>query len=101
MVLYLFSGVLGWFVSPVLGVIGIVVMIVYHALTSEGVRRGAAAPPRGAPLTAGGPVPPGMGGRAGGRCGAVPGRRARTLGHHECPVHDAAPRRGELRLAPA
>lgn len=39
MVLYLFSGVLGWFVSPVLGVIGIVVMIVFHALTSEGVRR--------------------------------------------------------------
>ncbi|WP_446216469.1 TMEM175 family protein [Micromonospora sp. IBHARD004] len=39
MVLYLFSGALGWFVSPVLGVIGIVVMIVFHALTSEGVRR--------------------------------------------------------------
>ncbi|RZU77652.1 uncharacterized protein DUF1211 [Micromonospora kangleipakensis] len=39
MVLYLFSGALGWFVSPVLGVIGIVIMIVFHALTSEGVRR--------------------------------------------------------------
>lgn len=39
MVLYLFSGALGWFVSPLVGVIGIVVMIVYHALTSEGVRR--------------------------------------------------------------
>ncbi|WP_200216076.1 hypothetical protein [Micromonospora coerulea] len=37
--LYLFSGALGWFVSPLLGVIGIVVMILYHALTSEGVRR--------------------------------------------------------------
>lgn len=40
MALYLLSGALGWFVSPVLGVIGIVVMIAYHALTSEGVRRG-------------------------------------------------------------
>ena len=40
MVLYLVSGAVGWFVSPVIGAIGIVVMIVYHALTSEGVRRG-------------------------------------------------------------
>ncbi|GAA4579839.1 TMEM175 family protein [Micromonospora coerulea] len=39
MLLYLFSGALGWFVSPLLGLIGIVVMILYHALTSEGVRR--------------------------------------------------------------
>ncbi|MBM0228076.1 MULTISPECIES: TMEM175 family protein [Micromonospora] len=58
---------------------------------------GSAAPP----LTAGGPVPPALGDRAGGRCGAVPGGRARTLGLHERPVHDAAPRRGQLRLAPA
>jgi uncharacterized membrane protein len=40
MALYLASGALGWLVSPVLGVIGIGVMIFFHALTSEGVRRG-------------------------------------------------------------
>ncbi|MFG2058902.1 TMEM175 family protein [Micromonospora sp. NPDC048930] len=39
MALYLISGALGWLVSPVLGLVGIGVMIVYHALTSEGVRR--------------------------------------------------------------
>ncbi|MFE9692859.1 hypothetical protein [Micromonospora sp. NPDC005806] len=31
---------LGWVVSPAFGLIGIGVMIVYYALTSEGVRRG-------------------------------------------------------------
>ena len=40
MTLYLASGALGWLVSPVLGVIGIGVMVFFHALTSEGVRRG-------------------------------------------------------------
>jgi uncharacterized membrane protein len=40
LLLYGLSGVLGWFVSPVVGLIGIVTMIVYHALTSEGLREG-------------------------------------------------------------
>ncbi|MEV4714982.1 TMEM175 family protein [Micromonospora sp. NPDC049374] len=42
MALYLTSAALGWFVSPVIGLIGIGVMIFFHALTSEGVRRGRA-----------------------------------------------------------
>ncbi|GAB3934092.1 TMEM175 family protein [Micromonospora vulcania] len=40
LVLYGFSGLLGWFVDPLLGLIGIIVMIVYHAVTSEGLRAG-------------------------------------------------------------
>ncbi|GGO27573.1 TMEM175 family protein [Micromonospora parathelypteridis] len=39
LVLYGLSGLLGWFVNPVLGLIGIIVMIAYHAVTSEGLRR--------------------------------------------------------------
>ena len=40
MAVYLLTGLLGWLVSPVLGLVGIGVMIAYHALTIEGVRRG-------------------------------------------------------------
>ncbi|WP_433124304.1 TMEM175 family protein [Micromonospora sp. CA-240977] len=39
LVLYALSGLLGWFVNPLLGLVGIIVMIVYHAVTSEGLRR--------------------------------------------------------------
>ncbi|MET8348470.1 MULTISPECIES: TMEM175 family protein [unclassified Micromonospora] len=39
LVLYGLSGLLGWFVNPMLGLIGVIVMIVYHAFTSEGLRR--------------------------------------------------------------
>ncbi|MFC4019968.1 TMEM175 family protein [Micromonospora sp. GCM10011542] len=40
LVLYGLSGLLGWFVDPILGLVGIIVMIVYHAVTSEGLRGG-------------------------------------------------------------
>ncbi|MFE9188384.1 TMEM175 family protein [Micromonospora sp. NPDC007208] len=39
LVLYGLSGLLGWFVSPLLGLIGVIVMITYHAVTSEGLPR--------------------------------------------------------------
>ncbi|MEU8258069.1 TMEM175 family protein [Micromonospora inaquosa] len=39
LILYGLSGLLGWFVSPVLGLIGVIVMIAYHAVTSEGLPR--------------------------------------------------------------
>ncbi|MFI6243510.1 TMEM175 family protein [Micromonospora sp. NPDC050795] len=39
LILYGLSGLLGWFVSPVLGLIGVIVMITYHAITSEGLPR--------------------------------------------------------------
>jgi uncharacterized membrane protein len=38
-VLYGLSGVVGWFVDPGVGAAVFVVMIVYHAMTSEGVRK--------------------------------------------------------------
>ncbi|MET0416348.1 MAG: TMEM175 family protein [Actinoplanes sp.] len=38
--LYGLTGVLGWVVNPVLGLLGIIVMIIYHGVTSEGVRPG-------------------------------------------------------------
>ncbi|KAB1927951.1 DUF1211 domain-containing protein [Micromonospora sp. ALFpr18c] len=46
LVLYGLAGLLGWFVNPVLGLIGIVVMIVYHGVTSEGIRPGLLHRPR-------------------------------------------------------
>ncbi|MHA4947408.1 TMEM175 family protein [Micromonospora sp. SD19] len=39
LILYGLSGLLGWFVSPVLGLIGVIAMIAYHAVTSEGLPR--------------------------------------------------------------
>lgn len=39
LILYGLSGLLGWFVSPLLGLIGVIVMITYHAVTSEGLPR--------------------------------------------------------------
>ncbi|MGC4847011.1 TMEM175 family protein [Micromonospora sp. DT15] len=39
LILYGLSGLLGWFVSPVLGLIGVIIMITYHAITSEGLPR--------------------------------------------------------------
>ncbi|MEO3770698.1 TMEM175 family protein [Micromonospora sp. B9E7] len=39
LILYGLSGLLGWFVNPVLGLIGVIVMITYHAVTSEGLPR--------------------------------------------------------------
>jgi uncharacterized membrane protein len=39
-VLYAISGLAGWFITPVAGLICIVIMIVYHAVTSEGLRDG-------------------------------------------------------------
>jgi uncharacterized membrane protein len=40
LILYGLSGVLGWIVNPFLGLIGIIVMIIYHGLTSEGLPPG-------------------------------------------------------------
>ncbi|MFB9851140.1 hypothetical protein ACFFMR_12175 [Micromonospora andamanensis] len=40
MVLYLLSAALGWLVSPLIGLVGIGVMIFFHAVTTEGMRRG-------------------------------------------------------------
>ncbi len=37
--LYLLGALLAWFVSPIVGLISIIVMIIYHAITSEGIRR--------------------------------------------------------------
>lgn len=39
LILYGLSGLLGWFASPLLGLIGVIVMIIYHAVTSEGLPR--------------------------------------------------------------
>ncbi|MEV4657162.1 TMEM175 family protein [Micromonospora sp. NPDC049301] len=39
LVLYGLTGLLGWFVNPLLGLIGVIVMVTYHAFTSEGLRR--------------------------------------------------------------
>ncbi|GLZ61270.1 TMEM175 family protein [Micromonospora sp. NBRC 107095] len=39
LILYGLSGLLGWFVNPVLGLIGVIVMIAYHAVTSAGLPR--------------------------------------------------------------
>ncbi|PWR05670.1 DUF1211 domain-containing protein [Micromonospora acroterricola] len=43
LVLYGLTGLLGWFVNPLLGLIGVIVMVTYHAFTSEGLRRRRAA----------------------------------------------------------
>ncbi|MGW5580328.1 TMEM175 family protein [Micromonospora chokoriensis] len=39
LVLYGIGGLLGWFVNPLLGLIAVIVMISYHALTSQGLPR--------------------------------------------------------------
>ena len=39
LVLYGLGGLLGWFVNPLLGLIGVIFMITYHAVTSEGLPR--------------------------------------------------------------
>ncbi|MDG4839588.1 TMEM175 family protein [Micromonospora sp. WMMD967] len=39
LVLYGIGGLLGWFVNPLLGLIAVIVMITYHALTSQGLPR--------------------------------------------------------------
>lgn len=39
-VLYGLAGLLGWIVNPLLGLLGIIVMIIYHGVTSEGLRAG-------------------------------------------------------------
>ncbi|RKR87365.1 putative membrane protein [Micromonospora pisi] len=39
LVLYGLSGLLGWFVHPLVGLGGIIVMIIYHAVTSGGLRK--------------------------------------------------------------
>jgi uncharacterized membrane protein len=38
--LYAVSGLVGWFVSPVVGLVFIIIMILYHAITSEGLYEG-------------------------------------------------------------
>ncbi|KAB1910678.1 TMEM175 family protein [Micromonospora sp. AMSO31t] len=40
LLLYGLAGLLGWIVNPLLGLLGIIVMIIYHGLTSEGLRTG-------------------------------------------------------------
>ncbi|WP_238424048.1 hypothetical protein [Micromonospora parastrephiae] len=40
LILYGLTGLLGWIVNPLLGLVGIVVMIIYHGATSEGIRPG-------------------------------------------------------------
>ncbi|WP_205800875.1 TMEM175 family protein [Micromonospora thermarum] len=40
LVLFGLTGLLGWIVNPLFGLLGIVVMIIYHGFTSEGVRAG-------------------------------------------------------------
>ncbi|RZU76109.1 putative membrane protein [Micromonospora kangleipakensis] len=40
LVLYGLAGLLGWIVNPLLGLLGIIVMIIFHGLTSEGLRTG-------------------------------------------------------------
>ncbi|MFE9690347.1 TMEM175 family protein [Micromonospora sp. NPDC005806] len=40
LVLYGLAGLLGWIVNPLLGLLGIIVMIIYHGVTSEGLRTG-------------------------------------------------------------
>ena len=38
--LYVISGLAGWFISPVAGLVSIILMIIYHAVTSEGLYEG-------------------------------------------------------------
>jgi uncharacterized membrane protein len=38
--LYAVGGLAGWFISPIVGLICIIIMIAYHALTSEGLHDG-------------------------------------------------------------
>ncbi|MEU8082095.1 TMEM175 family protein [Micromonospora sp. NPDC049101] len=39
LVLYALGGLLGWFVNPLLGLLAVIFMITYHAVTSEGLPR--------------------------------------------------------------
>lgn len=38
--LYVISGLAGWFINPVVGLVSIIIMIIYHAVTSEGLHEG-------------------------------------------------------------
>ena len=38
--LYVISGLAGWFINPVAGLVSIILMIIYHAVTSEGLQGG-------------------------------------------------------------
>ncbi|WP_435209751.1 TMEM175 family protein [Micromonospora sp. bgisy143] len=40
LILYGLTGVLGWLVNPFLGLVGIIVMIIFHGATSQGLRAG-------------------------------------------------------------
>ncbi|WUD78109.1 TMEM175 family protein [Streptomyces sp. NBC_00510] len=40
LVLYVVCGIGGWFIAPVVGLVCIAVVIIYHALTSEGLHEG-------------------------------------------------------------
>jgi hypothetical protein len=38
--LYALSGLAGWFIAPVVGLISIILVLIHHAVTSEGLHEG-------------------------------------------------------------